>query len=91
VARAERELYASPNGDRWLLVRDGQRVAIRHEPNPASGGAASERNVGEFLVQSGQGPEKQELLRLIGTLADDGPAPASESPDPSAFPRTGDR
>jgi hypothetical protein len=35
-----RELYSSPNGDRWYLARDvdlGQ-VFVRHEPNIPSGG-----------------------------------------------------
>ena len=31
-----RELYRSPNGDRWLLIREtlSDRVLVRHEPNP---------------------------------------------------------
>ena len=65
-----RELYGSPNGDRWYLARDvdlGQ-VFIRHEPNLPSGGKAENIEVGAFLSQSGQGPEHRELLRLIGTL-----------------------
>jgi hypothetical protein len=53
-----REMYWSPNGDRWLLARNPEtgRVFVRHEPNLPSGA---------FLKN---GPEKQELLRLIGTL-----------------------
>jgi len=41
-----RELYSSPNGDRWYLARDidlGQ-VFIRHEPNLPSGGKATHRS-----------------------------------------------
>ena len=65
------ELYRSANGDRWSLVREASdRVIIRHEANPASGGRVSELDIAVFLNQSGNGPEKQELLRLIGTLAD---------------------
>ena len=32
-----RELYSSPNGDRWHLVREPRsgRVFIKHEPNAA--------------------------------------------------------
>ena len=64
-----RELYHSANGDRWYLVCDSAAgVSIRHEPNRASGGKISNMEIGTFLSQSGQGPEKQELLRLIGTL-----------------------
>ena len=67
-----RELYSSPNGDRWYLARDvdlGQ-VFIRHEPNLPSGGKAAHIEVGAFLGRSGQGPEHRELLRLIGTLVE---------------------
>ena len=68
---ATKELYRSANGDRWLLIRaDTGRVYVRHEANPASGGTVTDSEIGEFLAQSGLGPEKQELLRLIGSLAD---------------------
>ena len=64
-----RELYQSTNGDRWYLACDSTAgVFIRHEPNRASGGKMSNIEIGTFLGQPGQGPEKQELLRLIGTL-----------------------
>jgi hypothetical protein len=74
VAQA-RELYSSPNGDRWFLVRDTRlgRVCVRHEPNAASGGKATEVGIGEFLIRGVYGPEHQELLRLIGTLVEDAP------------------
>ena len=67
-----RELYHSANGDSWCLVYDFAvgRVFVRHEPNPASGGKTSEIEIGTFLSRAGQGPEKQELLRLIGTLVE---------------------
>jgi hypothetical protein len=66
-----RELYRSPNGDRWLLVREtlSERVLVRHEPNLASGGKASLLELGEFLSR-GHGPEQQALLRLIGSLVE---------------------
>ena len=69
-----RELYRSANGDRWSLVRDAEsgRVIVRHEPNLSSGGRPSDVEVGDFLVRGGPGPEKQELLRLIGTLVEIG-------------------
>ncbi|WP_336491140.1 hypothetical protein [Methylobacterium nigriterrae] len=70
-----RELYVSPNGDRWFLVRDEAkgRPFVLHEPNPASDGPSIELEVGSFLVAGGGGPEHQKLLRLIGTLAKDAP------------------
>jgi hypothetical protein len=72
MAVATRELYSSPNGDRWYLARDlgSGQVFIRHEPNMPSGGAPENIDAGAFLQRGGQGPEHQELLRLIGTLVD---------------------
>jgi hypothetical protein len=67
-----RELYHSPNGDRWHLARDvdSGRVFIRHEPNLPSGGRTVDIEVGAFLSRGGLGPEHQELLRLIGMLVE---------------------
>ena len=48
---------------------------IRHEANVASGGHVEHIEVGTFLT-NGQGPEQQELQRLIGTLVDEHPAHA---------------
>lgn len=68
-----RNLYHSSNGDRWCLVRDSGsgRVFVRHKPNLSSGGQAANIEVGDFLVRGGFGPEKQELLRLIGSLVEE--------------------
>ena len=66
-----RRLYSSPNGDSWHLVHDMQGVAVVHIPNVPSGGKVERIDVGEFLVRGGNGPERQELIRLIATLADD--------------------
>jgi hypothetical protein len=65
-----REIYHSANGDRWLLALDSDtdRVFVRHEPNLPSGGQVADSEIGAFLIAAGSGPEKQELLRLIGTL-----------------------
>ena len=67
----ERALYASENGDRWSLAWDPDTgcVFVRHRPNQPSGGQVSDVEVGEFLSRGSMGPEKQELLRLIGHLA----------------------
>lgn len=67
-----RELYSSPNGDRWLLCRDREteRVFVRHEPNIPSGGRSSEIDIGLFLSRDPLNPERQALLRLIATLVD---------------------
>ena len=68
-----RKLYDSANGDCWYLAYDPAKasVFVRHEPNSASGGKVSDTDLGTFLSRGGQGPEKQELLRLIGTLMDE--------------------
>ena len=75
VAVRTREIYRSANGDRWLLACDPDtaRVFVRHEPNLPSGGQVADIEIGAFLIAAGNGPEKQELLRLIGTLVK-GPA-----------------
>ena len=68
---ATKDLYRSPNGDHWLLIRDDNgRAFVRHEANLPSGGAVTDTEIAEFLSQGGLGPEKQELLRLIGTLTE---------------------
>jgi hypothetical protein len=70
MKRAEtRELYRSPNGDTWFLVRDRASglAFIRHQANTSAGGQVTDIEIGAFL--SGQRhPEQDMLLRLIGTL-----------------------
>ena len=71
-----RKIYSSPNGDRWYLIRDPSgEVFVRHEANVASGGHVAHVEIGAFL-SGGQGPEQQELLRLIATLVDEHPVHA---------------
>jgi hypothetical protein len=74
-----REIYHSPNGDRWSLAHESDtgRVFVRHEPNLPSGGQVVDIEIGTFLVAVGNGPEKQELLRLIRTLVRGPPATTS--------------
>jgi hypothetical protein len=66
-------LYSSPNGDRWLFIRDpaSGRMFVRHEPNLASGGRISEVDVEEFLSRGGSGPEYAALRKLLGELGED--------------------
>jgi|SRR4051794_37066304 len=57
-----KELYNSPNGDRWALCRDQSgKLVVSHQPNHASGGRASEIGVEAFLSQHRSGPEHQAL------------------------------
>lgn len=68
----QRLLYASPNGDRWHLVRetDGGDVFVRHTANEASGGNIVDIAIPVFLGLGRHGPEHQELWRLIGDLVE---------------------
>ena len=67
-----REPYRSANGDRGTLIRDSAscRVFVGHAANVPSGGQITDLEIEDFLSQGGDGPEKQELLRLIGSLTE---------------------
>jgi hypothetical protein len=62
------DIYLSSNGDRWQLIEDsfGRRL-VRHEPNPASGGQATEIPVEDFIAVNGPGPEYEALRRMLGS------------------------
>ena len=65
---AKKELYSSPNGDRWHLCRDSSGyVFVLHQPNIPSGGHVSRIELSDFLAR-GRGPEQQALLHMIGSL-----------------------
>ena len=68
-----REFYASSNGDRWLLGRRaGTREAcVVHQANVLSGGARTDLDLHAFLGQALGSPQRDALLRLIGTLVDE--------------------
>jgi hypothetical protein len=67
-ATRTRELYSSPNGDRWQLCKDASgRVFVLHQANIPSGGHISQIELRDFLTR-GCGPEQQALLQMIGTL-----------------------
>jgi len=70
MVSATKELYSSPNGDRWVLARelDSGRVFIRHIPNMPSGGKTTDIEISAFLGERNYGPQHMELLRLIGSL-----------------------
>lgn len=69
-----RLLYGSENGDRWFLIRgpELESVFVRHEPATASGGRVADLEIGAFLIRGVYRPEHIELLRLIGSLVDEG-------------------
>jgi hypothetical protein len=75
-----RELYSSPNGDRWHLCRDTSgKVFVLHQANIPSGGRVSQIEVGDFLAR-GCGPEQQALLQIIGSLTE-----TAEGPNPGGL------
>jgi hypothetical protein len=79
---AEREFYASSNGDRWFLVRDEAGQAfVRHQANEPSGGRSTAIEIGPFLTRGPRGPQHEELLRLIGSLAGTSAPKGSAAPE----------
>jgi hypothetical protein len=66
-AMSTETFYSSSNGDRWQLVNDEQsgQMLVRHEPNLASGGRASDVAVAEFLSRSGTSPQAIALQELL--------------------------
>ena len=73
---AAREIYTSSNGDVWHLLRDPEtgHAFVRHSANAAAGGNVVDISLPLFLSLGRDGPEHQELWRLIGTLVDEEPA-----------------
>ena len=64
-----KELYVSPNGDRWILGENqGGELVVCHDPNKRSGGAPSEIALDVFLSHGGQGPEYQALAEALANL-----------------------
>jgi hypothetical protein len=61
------QLYRSPNGDTWFLVRDPATGlgTVRHQANASSGGQVTDLEIGAFL-NGPPHPEQEALLRLIG-------------------------
>ena len=88
----EKQLYSSPNGDRWFLAREPEtgRVFVSHKANIPSGGRVTDTDIGEFLSGGRQNPEQQALLHLIGTLVEaveEGPRGLTTNPG-AARPRS---
>ena len=58
------EVYASPNGDKWALARNGEgELVVYHRPSPASGGFFWEMGVIFFLEE--RRPKKISFYRRI--------------------------
>lgn len=79
------ELYASPGGERWLLhIGADERPVVRHVPNAASGGNASEMSVADFLSSDQATPQRDAMLQLIQQLVLNGPSSGRCLSDESA-------
>ena len=78
-----RKLYESSSGDSWHLIRDNNTgdIFVRHFANKASGGSVRDVGLGVFLTLGRDGPEHQEVWRLIGTLIEKSSDPATGKPD----------
>jgi hypothetical protein len=64
-----KELYNSPNGDRWMLSKDSTgKLVVIHHPNKSSGGRPSEIGVDAFLSQGRQGPEHHALVEALNSI-----------------------
>ncbi|WP_428493407.1 hypothetical protein [Rhodopila sp.] len=59
--------YSSSNGDRWQMLHDDETglYQVRHEPNAASGGRATDTLMPEFLSRSGATPQGLALQKLL--------------------------
>ena len=70
MANASKLIYASSNGDRWFLARDVEsgQTLVRHVPNPVSGGKSIHIEIDAFLSKDRGSPQRQELMRMIGSL-----------------------
>jgi hypothetical protein len=65
-----RAFYESSNGDRWLVVRDGESgdIFVRHEPNAASGGRPADTEFASFMDRYSETPQAKALRELIDRL-----------------------
>jgi len=75
---AMKEFYRSPNGDRWLLRRDARAATCSSGTKPTRPRvvSVSEIEIGNFLSRSPRHPQHDALLRLIGTLVENGVEPS---------------
>lgn len=61
---SEEIFYTSPNGDRWVLIRNESAPLVEHRPNARSGGRASRISIEDFLTPANTGPEHQMLRSM---------------------------
>ena len=61
-----REIYSSSNGDRWLLLKEADRLVVRHVPNPSSGGQSTQFDLEAFLLANRNSPQGMALIEMVG-------------------------
>lgn len=78
-------LYASANGDRWLLLphEAGEPLTVRHIANLPSGGRITDRSVPAFLEQDRGSPQEQALARHLTGVLPDGADDVREAEGPA--------
>lgn len=83
MSNPSRAFYTSSNGDRWLVVKVGERdeIFVRHEPNRASGGQPSEVDVETFMARGPGSPEGEALIDLLDQLRTEQDRASMEKPD----------
>lgn len=67
-AGPSRLLHSGVEGD-WYLVREPIGISVVHVSDRSTGGSVRRMEIADVLVAGG--PERAELLRLIGTLIDE--------------------
>ncbi|RUV24528.1 MULTISPECIES: hypothetical protein [unclassified Mesorhizobium] len=82
MSNPSRAFYTSSNGDRWLVVKVGERdeIFVRHEPNRASGGQPSEVDVETFMARGPGSPEGEALIDLLDQLRTEQDRASMEKP-----------
>jgi hypothetical protein len=66
MTNSDLTFYSSENGDDWTLIggtREG--TAVRHRPNPASGGASRDVDLRNFLSREGNTPQGRALQQAL--------------------------
>src|ERR1700709_2685236 len=73
---SEEMFYTSPNGDRWVMIRNDNVPVVEHRPNAGSGGRISRVSVSDFLAPGNSGPEHK-MLRSMQPEPSPQPIPPS--------------
>lgn len=84
---SEEIFYTSPNGDRWVLIRNDNVPVVEHRPNASSGGHTSRVSVQDFLGSENNGPEHQRLRTMQNAASQDVASPRPDLAESRVTPR----